>query len=159
MDWHLCWKWPRFFKSICSGIPTMAYFVQKSDAYLSEYWKWVFVLLFISSFLTCCLIRQHTIIQRHQIHSCQCGWSRQVVWSFPWVSKSIYHCLIKWLIYPLGMLVDFFAVHQQRIYQINTLRLMLKLNNGLRRSADAVSCKCIVLPNLKKRQDVLMQHV
>ncbi|KAJ8658660.1 hypothetical protein O0I10_005700 [Lichtheimia ornata] len=42
------------------------------------------------------------------------------------------------------MLVDFFAVHRQRVYQINTLRLMLKLNNGLRRSADAISSSIII---------------
>ena len=34
------------------------------------------------------------------------------------------------------MLTDFFAVKQQPVHHISTLRLMLKLNNGLRRSTE-----------------------
>ncbi|KAI8150319.1 peptidase family C50-domain-containing protein [Fennellomyces sp. T-0311] len=47
------------------------------------------------------------------------------------------------------MLTDFFAVKQQPVHHISTLRLMLKLNNGLRRtSEDQVSASIIITANI-----------
>ncbi|KAI9319352.1 hypothetical protein BX666DRAFT_1461591 [Dichotomocladium elegans] len=53
------------------------------------------------------------------------------------------------------MLTDFFGVQRQTIYQIITLRLMLKLNNGLRKAADQVSASIIISTRIGRLYDEL----
>ena len=53
------------------------------------------------------------------------------------------------------MLADFFGVSNQPIYHITTLKIMLRLNNGVRNKSNEVDSGCL----LKKKILFSMLHV
>ena len=53
------------------------------------------------------------------------------------------------------MLADFFGVSNQPIYHVTTLKIMLRLNNGVRNKSNEVDSGCL----LKKKILFSMLHV